>query len=364
MDSVLVEDFERIVHSDINFQDMKNSSFLITGATGLLGSLLVKFLLYCNENYDFNFHVYALVRNIKKANEVFKDELDNKNLSIVVADLLNDACEFSFYSDYVIHTAAVTTSKQMVEQPVETIFTSIYGLNKILQYAADIKARSIVYLSSMEVYGQMHEGKKVTEEQLGYIDLTDVRSCYPESKRVCECICSAYAAEKKLNVKSIRLAQTFGAGIAKTENRVFAQFARSALKREDIVLHTRGLSEGNYIYTSDALSAIFTILLKGQAGQVYNVNNEESHMTIREMAQLVLNVLGAKENKIVFDIPKDKAEYGFAPDVKLHLDPSKVLSLGWRPQVDLKNSYIRLARWIKANEGIEGCKDDDTSLIQ
>ena len=130
MDSVLVEDFERIVHSDINFQDMKNSSFLITGATGLLGSLLVKFLLYCNENYDFNFHVYALVRNIKKANEVFKDELDNKNLCIVAADLLNDTCEFSFYSDYVIHTAAVTTSKQMVEQPVETIFTSIYGLNK------------------------------------------------------------------------------------------------------------------------------------------------------------------------------------------------------------------------------------------
>ena len=87
------------------------------------------------------------------------------------------------------------------------------------------------------------------------------------------------------------MAQTFGAGILPTENRVFAQFARSALKGEDIVLKTEGKSEGNYVYTIDAVKAILMLLYKGEAGQAYNVANESSHTTIRKMAELVSKTL-------------------------------------------------------------------------
>lgn len=90
----------------------------------------------------------------------------------------------------------------------------------------------MVYVSSMEVYGIPDEKKEyITEKDLGYIELENVRSSYSEGKRICECLCNAYVAEFGLPVKSARLAQTFGAGVLQEDNRVYAQFARSAMKK-------------------------------------------------------------------------------------------------------------------------------------
>ena len=352
MNIILKEDFEKILQSDIDFSSFKNSSFFITGSTGLIGSLLIKFLLYCSEVNSLNIKIYALIRNEKKAEMIFSDEINNENLIFVKGDLLKANLTFDFSVDYVIHTAAITASKEMVTHPIETIQTSLMGAKTILDYSVKCRAKSVIYLSSMEVYGQVKCNQKVKENQLGFIDLSDVRSSYPESKRMCECMCLAYAHEKNLNVKSVRLAQTFGAGIFKEENRVFAQFARSALKDENIVLHTTGNSEGNYVYTADAIAAILLILLKGSPGEAYNVSNENSHMKIKDMAHLVANVLGNDDCQVVYDIPEDNLKYGFAPDTQLFLDSSNTMKLGWKPSFDLEESYLRLASWMKSNKMI------------
>ena len=131
----------------------------------------------------------------------------------------------------------------MVEKPVETLMTSIEGTKNVLEFARKQKCKSVVYISSMEVYGAFEESKEVSEKELGYIDNLKIRSNYPESKRLCENMCVAYHAEYNVPVKIARLAQTFGAGILPGENRVFAQFARSAINDKDIILHTKGLSE-------------------------------------------------------------------------------------------------------------------------
>lgn len=350
MNYILKEDFDTILQSSINFSRFQNSSFLITGSTGLIGSLLIKFLLYCSEIYSLNIRIYALIRNEIKANKVFAEEMNKNNLIFVKGDLLKERLSFDFSADYVIHTAAITASKDMVARPIETIQTSLMGIQTILDYSVKCQPKSVVYLSSMEVYGQVKGDQKVKENQLGFIDLSDVRSSYPESKRMCECMCLAYSREKNVNVKSIRLAQTFGAGISKEENRVFAQFARSALKHEDIILHTAGNSEGNYVYTADAIGAILLILLEGSSGESYNVSNEKSHMKIKEMAHLVAKVLGDGKCQVLYDIPTDSLKYGFAPDTQLFLDSSKTLKLGWKPYFDLEESYLRLAKWMKYNE--------------
>ena len=110
-----------------------------------------------------------------------------------------------------------------------------------MDLAVDKKIEGMVYVSSMEVYGIPDEKKEyITEKDLGYIELENVRSSYSEGKRICECLCNAYAAEFGLPVKSARLAQTFGAGVLQEDNRVYAQFARSAMKKENLVLRTDG----------------------------------------------------------------------------------------------------------------------------
>lgn len=346
MKDVLEEDFDKITKRDISWDALRNSSFVITGATGLIGSLIVKYLLYANRTMNFGANIYAVVRNVEKADKIFAEEKTDA-LTYVVADLTKEKVNCEGDCDYIVHAAAVTASKVMVSDPVGTICTSIDGTEKMLQLAVEKKAKAFIYISSMEIYGQPTVGGKTAEKGLGYVDIENVRSCYPEGKRMCECLCTAYAAQYGVNVISARLAQTFGAGILPTENRVFAQFARSVMRGENIVLHTTGESEGNYVYTADAIAAIMTLLVKGKAGEAYNIANEDSHITIRNMAELVAREIAGEKIQVVIDIPEDSVSLGYAPPVKMWLDASKMRELGWKPEIGLVEAYKRMICWMK-----------------
>ena len=343
MKDVLEEDFDKITKRDISWDALRNSSFVITGATGLIGSLIVKYLLYANRTMNFGAKIYAVVRNVEKADKIFAEEKTDA-LTYVVADLTKEKVNCEGDCDYIVHAAAVTASKVMVSDPVGTICTSIDGTEKMLQLAVEKKAKAFIYISSMEIYGQPTVGGKTAEKDLGYVDIENVRSCYPEGKRMCECLCTAYAAQYGVNVISARLAQTFGAGILPTENRVFA---RSVMRGENIVLHTTGESEGNYVYTADAIAAIMTLLVKGKAGEAYNIANEDSHITIRNMAELVAREIAGEKIQVVIDIPEDSVSLGYAPPVKMWLDASKMRELGWKPEIGLVEAYKRMICWMK-----------------
>ena len=250
--------------------------------------------------------------------------------------------------DYIVHTAADTTSRDMVSYPVDNIKISVNGTINVLELAKNKNVTGMVYLSSMEVYGQMNiEDHLIKENELGFIDLSSVRSCYPEGKRICECLCNSYAKQYNVNVVSARLAQTFGPGISKDENRVFAQFAKSVINNTDIVLRTRGLSEGNYVYTTDAIRAILLLLIKGEKGQAYNVVNEDNHMTISQMAHMVAEDIAENKIKVIYDIPDDINSMGYAADTKMHLSSDKMNNLGWKAEVELKDMYLSLIEFIK-----------------
>lgn len=347
MKNILEDDFSGILDSKIDFEKFRNKSFLISGATGLIGSLVIRFLLFANQLLDLNMTVYALVRNKEKALKIYGNK--NSHLKFVLNDLESEEpIKISFDIDFIIHAAAITTSKLMISNPVNVIETSINGTKKLLDFANNEKKVSFIYISSMEVYGRMNNSGKITESELGYLNLNNIRSCYPESKRLCEILCRSYSEQFNVNVKIARLAQTFGAGILPSENRVFAQFARSVIKGENIILHTNGSSEGNYVYTADVIEAMLIMLLNGKSGEVYNISNEDSHVTIRQMADLVIRSFGSKKQKVVIDIPKENM--GYAPETKLWLSNKKMRDLGWLPKFGLIESYQRMINWMKTDE--------------
>lgn len=162
-----------------------------------------------------------------------------------------------------------------------------------------------------------------------------------------EGLCGAYAHEYKVPVKIVRLAQTFGAGIPEGENRVFAQFARSILTGQDIVLHTDGSKAHCYCYTSDAVLGILKVLLEGVPGEAYNVSNEETFSTIREMAELLIAEHPGSGSKLVFDIPEDAGRFGYAPTSRMLVNAEKLRALGWKPEVDLAGMFRRLLASMK-----------------
>lgn len=348
---VLKEDLLYLCYSEkIEWDRFAGKTIFVTGATGLIGSLLCKAFLVADRERGLGITLIALIRNREKAKTVFG--VDFEKLKLVISDIVTLDIDVTLDCeiDYVFHCASITASKTMVNMPVETLMTSVKGTRNLLEFIRKKQVEAFVYVSSMEVYGLFtHLGRDVTEEDMGYINPLSVRSNYPESKRLCENMCVAYHHEYGVHVRVARLAQTFGAGVLPGENRVFAQFAKSVINGDNIVLHTQGKSEGNYCYTADAIGGLLIIALKGMDGEAYNVSNPQTHTTIANMAKLVANEFGRGKCQVVFDIPKTN-EFGYAADTKMRLSSDKLKRLGWKPEVGLIEAYRRLIDYIVQNE--------------
>lgn len=342
IDSVMQEDLEQIMEGGFPWEAFKNQTVLVTGATGLIGSQLVRALACANRLKQAKIRILALVRNKEKAEKVFGELLKRGDVAVTDGDV-NGTIDIGEAVDYIIHGASATSSKYFVTNPVETIFTAVDGTRHVLDTAKEKQIKGMVYLSSLEVYGTPEKDSgRITETDYGYIDPLSVRSSYSEGKRMVECLCASYAKEYGIPVKIVRLSQTFGPGVAYDDGRVFAEFARCAAEGRNIVLHTQGNTVRSYCYTKDAVSAILTVLAKGAAGEAYNVTNMDTAVSIREMAELVCGTLGDGRIQTVIDIPKDIESFGYNPEMVIKLDSTKLESLGWKATVGLEEMYRRM----------------------
>lgn len=337
---LIKQDIEKLYTFDhIDLNKLKRKTILVTGATGLIGTSLVKTLLYLNAAHSLELTVLAMIRSQKKANRVFEDYSKDDALKYVLAaDGIENCKDISADIDYIVHGANPTSSKFFVNNPVETIETAMNGTYAILNIAKDKNVDGIVFLSTMEVYGFPQKGTKVTESMVGGFDTTVARNCYPLSKQLCENLCCSFYKEYGVPVKIARLTQTFGPGVEYNDGRVFAEFARCAIEHRDIVLKTKGETERCYLYTLDAVSAILTILTNGENGTAYTVANEDTYCSIYEMAKMVADEYGI--NVVIEE--QDVTVQGYANTLYMKLDTGKLKSLGWSPKVDLKNMYKKM----------------------
>ena len=320
----------------MNIACLEGKKVLITGASGLIGKALVRALAAHGGKKPIE--IFALVRNEEKARAAFA------NLPCAIRYIVTDMRELAPQDlgiDYIVHGASMTASKDFVASPVEVIESAYLGTKRILEFARVNPVKSFVYLSTMEVYGAPVTDEKIEEDHPTNLDTMQVRSSYPESKRLCENLCAAYAKEYGVPAKVVRLTQTFGRGVEYNDSRVFAEFARCVIENRDIVLKTEGKTARNYLDIDDAVNAIFTVLTHGKTGEAYNAANEESYCTIYEMATMVAEKFGG--GKIGVKIEKqDGATFGYAPTLKMNLSTKKLQALGWRAQTTLEESYEKL----------------------
>ena len=328
MDTVQT-DIQRIIENKVLFEDLSNATVLITGATGFIGSMLAKTFIAANKRYGLGIKIIGLIRDYYKAESVFGSLI--KEIDLTTVD--------DIPANYIIHTVSPTASRYFIEHPVETIRASVESTISILE-SAKKNGASVVYLSSMEQYGVPYESnQRMTEDKVGIIDHLSVRSSYSESKRLCECLCASYAAEYGVDVKIARLAQTIGSGVPLPDNRMPMQFVRSVIDGRDIVLHTDGKSIINFVYITDAITGILTILKKGLKGQAYNICNDQETRSVREIADLVCHEVA--KDRIQVQIDK-KEDMGYAPEVQMYLDSGKLNTLDWKAEVGMSEAYDRL----------------------
>lgn len=350
MNRILKRDIEEISSSNmIDWNNIDNHSFFITGATGLIGSLLVKTFIERNKTKQANIKMFLLVRNKEKAESILGTE---ENVYYLENNV--ESCIDNIKVDYIIHGASPTHSKFFTNNPVETLDASILGTKNMLELAKLSKIKSMVYLSSMEMYGTMND-ENVTEDKIGKIDILNTRSSYPEGKRASELYCYSYYKEYGVPVKICRIAQTFGPGIHKNENRVFKYFVDCIINKEDIILKSTGKTKINYSYTTDTILGLLCVLSAGKDGEAYNIVGEPTNMNILESAKWLMSEYGDKNNKVICEC-NEKTE--FAPDNEMILNNEKLKRLGWNSKFSLKEGYKRLIEYIQ-----EECKNQQKNEL-
>lgn len=316
------------------FDLLQNHSLLITGARGLIGSRMIDMVMYENIYNQLNCTIYAVGRNEAAAKERFKEYWNAEQFHFIQADLNEDVIDIEGDIDYVIHGASNTHPFYYSTRPIETILTNTVGTNNILQFAYEHKCKRVLFLSSVEIYGENKGDTNAFEESyLGYINCNTLRAGYPEGKRLGEALCQAYIKEKGLDIVIPRISRCYGTSLLKEDSKALSQFLGKALAGEDIVLKSKGEQFYSYVYVDDAVSALLFLLDKGKCGEAYNVMGDDSDITLADLARLIAEYVG---RNVVFELPDEKEKAGYSTATRAVLDTTKLKELGWKSQYSIE----------------------------
>lgn len=344
MNKIIEEDVQKIIGLKANWEKLKDKTVLVTGAAGMIGQYIVFTLLELNKLYDYNINILALGRNKNKAEQVFKDDTENDKLKFIIQDVEQEI-NIDEKVDYIIHTASPANPIFYSTNPVGTIMANTIGTRNALELARKNEA-TFCYISTMEIYGQMDNNFGIKEEEYGAINSLELRSCYPESKKLGENMCVAYKEQYGLNVKIIRPAHTYGPGMGINDPRVQCEFMKKVINNEDIIMKSDGSMERTYTHVADVASGIFFAILNGN-DIAYNVANEEAVISIKKLAETIIASKPNAQSKLVIEIQEEKGWTNVKPKV---MNCDRLKSTGWMPIYKVEDG---IKRTMKYNMSVE-----------
>lgn len=331
----LQRDLGIVFSNPIEWSQLRNSRVLVTGATGRLGIYLIYSILEANKRFELNVSVLALARKPEKVHSVFGDVIKNPALNIFYQDI-NTPFEYSNHVDYIFHTAGQASPSDYVA-PVDTLWGHVNGTHNILEFARKHDTKKVLYISTVEVYGDWKGNDMIKETDMGPLYHDKARACYPEAKRLCETMLASYQLQYGIDYTIVRMSHTIGAGISLNDGRGFAEFIDTALKGKDILLHSNGRVVRTYTYTADAIGGMFLALTKGDKHH-YNIANANNKLSIYELAKLIASLVPHPVH-VKFD-SSVKSSLSYLPYKIGILDSSELNRIGWQPQVNIHDTFL------------------------
>ena len=310
----------------------RDKAILITGATGLICSVVVDLLLRYSELNNGCVRVYVAGRAEEKVRRRFERYYKQDYFVYVQYDATQENA-FEFECDYVIHGAGLAFPSSISKYPIETIISSFSGMKELLDYALEQKVKKVLFISSSEIYGRRLDVEAYKEEDYGYVDVLHPRAAYPVGKQAAEALCIAYSTEKGVPICIARPGHIYGPTATVEDNRVSSIFAYQVARGESPVLKSKGEQRRSYCYVFDCASGLLKILEKGDSGCAYNVADNSSRVSIYEMSKMYADCGNVE---VQFAIPTLEEANAFNPMDHSCLDAGKLYRLGWNPLFDVK----------------------------
>ena len=342
------EQVEQYANYNIDWELLKDKSFLISGATGMIGKGLIDIIMYKNKTENLNCTIIALGRNKEKANNRLGEYFDNKNFKFIESDINKVVDVDEEKVDYILHAASSTHPLQYSTDPIGTITANVMGTYNLLELASNKNTERFLFASSVEIYGENRKDvEKFDENYLGYINCNTLRAGYPESKRTGEALCQAFIKQKDLDVVIARLSRVFGPTMLMSDSKASSQFIKNGINEEDIVLKSEGLQNYSYSYVFDAVMGLLICLTKGKSGEAYNICDEKFDITLKDFAGACAHTVN---KQVIFDLPDAKERAGYSTATKALLDSSKINELGYKVEADFDtriNDTIKILKKVK-----------------
>lgn len=347
MSKITNTDLKSIVDSiKTEVKALEGKTVLISGGSGFLGSYINAVIYLLNKNvFKKPCRVISLDNYITGSRKNFLVDIDDENFvqkdgDVRIPVITNEKI------DYIIHAAGLASPFYYKKYPLETIESAILGARNLLELSRVTKPKSFLFFSSSEIYGDPEPGSVPTPETYaGHVSSVGPRACYDESKRLSETLCMTYREIYGIPIKIVRPFNIYGPGMKHTDYRVVPTFVYNALQGKDLPVHDKGIQTRTFCYITDAIVAIFKVLVSGKPGEVYNIGNDNPEISMFELAEIIttLTKTGAEAKHKAY--PQN---YPAGEPQRRCPDLTKIKTqLHYRPQVDLKTGLSQTISWFK-----------------
>lgn len=301
---------------------------LVTGGAGFLGSHL------CRKMLEQGDYVICLDNFITGTKENIRVLLQNPSFKFVEHDI-SKPIFFKEKLDWVLHFASLASPAYYIEYPIKTLKSGLLGTHNCLGIAKEKNAKFFL-ASTSEIYGDPLVHPQ-TEEYLGNVSSTGLRSCYDESKRGAEALTYAYWRKHNLDVRVIRIFNTYGPNMQIDDGRVVSNFVVQALRGEDVTIYGDGEQTRSFCYVDDLIAGIMK-LIQTDYNQPLNLGNPAEYKVI-DLATVIIKLVKSKSKILFKPLPQGDPKRR-RPDIS---KARKILD--WNPAVELNDGLKKTIEW-------------------
>ncbi len=341
-DPIIKADMKDIFLRNNLWKEFNHCTILITGAYGMIASYLTLFFIWLNEEKQQNVRIIAAVRNEEKAKKFFDDILGKKYFQLYLDDINKEfICEQKI--DYIFHAAGISNPQIYSTHPTEVAKTNVISTYYLLNWAISHPIKGFLLFSSGDIYGKMQmKEDEIYENDMGVVNPLDLHSCYSESKRMAETWCMSFEKEYRIRAMSVRICHTYGT-LMDLENdpRVFSSFIKDAIEERDINVKSDGSARRPFCYITDAISAFLIIMIKGKAGESYNLSNNSEFLSIKELAEIISELTNGKSKVIITNFRNDRYLENNSNHENRPIE-KKLMDLGWDHTIDSREGFKRV----------------------